>query len=100
MGKQKLLDRLLSPEDQERVLSQIRQIEKNSSGEVRVHLTDQPVKDVYQAARKTFSALALRRNGLESMMRRNRFAAWINLAAWVTGVLCCLAWYLFYRSWS
>ncbi len=218
MGKQKLLDRLLSPEDQERVLSQIRQIEKNSSGEVRVHLTDQPVKDVYQEARKTFSALgmtatrqrngvliflsiasrrfaiigdegidrvtasdywdklrdsmaeqfqaghfadgllelltrveevlilnfpyqegdvnelpdeisynvgipnplpwliaggillsplfnlftalALRRSGLESLLHRNKFAALINLAAWVTGVLCYLAWYLFYRSWS
>ena len=47
-----------------------------------------------------FTALALRRSGLEFLMRRNKFAALINLAAWVTGVLCYLAWYLFYRSWS
>lgn len=47
-----------------------------------------------------FTALALRRSGLEFLMRRNKFAALINLAAWVTGVLCYLACYLFYRSWS
>jgi len=68
MKKKTLLDQLLAPEDQQRLLEKIRQIENRSSGEVRLHITDRRVKDTMQAARKTFTALEMtrtrRRNGV------------------------------------
>jgi len=68
MKKKALLDQLLSPQDQERLLEKITQIESRSSGEVRLHITDRRVKDTLQAARKTFTALEMtqtrRRNGV------------------------------------
>jgi uncharacterized membrane protein len=68
MARERLLDRLLSPQDQERVLQKIEEIESRSSGEVRVHVTDRRVKDALDSARKTFAALGMtrtrRRNGV------------------------------------
>ncbi len=68
MKKKTLLDQLLAPEDQQRLLDKIRQIENRSSGEVRLHITDRRVKDTMQAARKTFTDLEMtrtrRRNGV------------------------------------
>jgi uncharacterized membrane protein len=68
MKKTGLLDQLLSPQDQQRLLEKIGQIENRSSGEVRLHVTDRRVKDTLEAARKTFTALGItrtrRRNGV------------------------------------
>jgi len=68
MKKKTLLDQLLAPQDQQRLLEKIKQIENRSSGEVRLHITDKRVKDTMQAARKTFTDLEMtrtrRRNGV------------------------------------
>jgi uncharacterized membrane protein YgcG len=68
MEKSSLLDQLFSPQDQQRLLEKIRQIESRSSGELRLHVSDKRVKDTLQAARKTFTALGMtrtrRRNGV------------------------------------
>ena len=68
MAREHLLDRLLAPQDQRRILQKIEEIESRSSGEVRVHVTDRRVRDPLGAARKTFTALGMtrtrRRNGV------------------------------------
>jgi len=68
MKKKTLLDQLLAPQDQQRLLEKIKQIENRSSGEVRLHITDKRVKDTMQAARKTFTDLEMtrtrKRNGV------------------------------------
>ncbi len=68
MKKKTLLDQLLAPQDQQRLLEKIKQIENRSSGEVRLHITDKRVKDTMKAARKTFTDLEMtrtrRRNGV------------------------------------
>jgi len=60
------LDRLLSPEDQKRILDRIRAIEQASSGEVRVHVSDRRVRDPLAAARRTFHALGMTRTRLRN----------------------------------
>jgi uncharacterized membrane protein len=62
------LDRLITPEEQDRLLDKIARIEKRSSGEVRIHVTGRRVEDPLEAARKTFTSLGMaateRRNGV------------------------------------
>jgi uncharacterized membrane protein YgcG len=68
MDNEELLDRLITPEDQKRLLEKIGGIERRSSGEVRIHVTGRRVKDPLEAARGTFTALGMtrtrRRNGV------------------------------------
>jgi uncharacterized membrane protein len=62
------LDQLIGSEDRQRLLDKIARIEKRSSGEVRIHVTDRRVKDPLQEARRAFTALGMtrtrRRNGV------------------------------------
>jgi uncharacterized membrane protein len=68
MKKNGSLDRLIPPEEQNRLLDKITRIEKRSSGEVRIHVTDRRVKDPLEAASKAFTSLGMtrtkRRNGV------------------------------------
>jgi hypothetical protein len=66
MAKTRILDRLVAPEDQKKLLDKIGEIEARSSGEVRLHLTDQPVRDVLARARKTFVALGMTQTRLRN----------------------------------
>jgi uncharacterized membrane protein len=68
------LDRLIPPEEQNRLLDKIARIEKRSSGEVRIHVTDRRVKDPLEAARKTFTAL-----GMTATKRRNGVLVFLSL---------------------
>jgi len=68
------LDRLIPPEEQNRLLDKIARIEKCSSGEVRIHVTDRRVKDPLEAARKTFTAL-----GMAATKRRNGVLVFLSL---------------------
>ncbi|UCF98360.1 MAG: TPM domain-containing protein [Spirochaetaceae bacterium] len=68
------LDRLINPEDQQRLLDKIARIEKRSSGEVRIHVSDRPVKDPLEAARRTFTSL-----GMTRTMRRNGVLVFLSL---------------------
>lgn len=68
------LDRLIPPEEQNRLLDKIARIEKCSSGEVRIHVTDRRVKDPLEAARKTFIAL-----GMAATKRRNGVLVFLSL---------------------
>ena len=62
------LDRLISPEERNRLLDKIARIEKRSSGEVRIHVTGRRVDDPLESARRTFDSLGMtrtrRRNGV------------------------------------
>jgi len=68
MKKKGSLDRLITPEEQNRLLDKIARIEKRSSGEVRIHVTGRRVTDPLEAARRTFISLGMtatkRRNGV------------------------------------
>jgi uncharacterized membrane protein YgcG len=66
MAKTRLLDRLLSLEDQKRLLEKIGEIEARSSGEVRLHLTDRPVRDALESARKAFVSLGMTQTRLRN----------------------------------
>jgi uncharacterized membrane protein len=68
------LDRLISPEEQNRLLDKIARIEKHSSGEVRIHVTDRKVKDPLEAARRTFTSL-----GMAATRRRNGVLVFLSL---------------------
>ena len=68
------LDRLIAPEEQNRLLDKIARIEKRSSGEVRIHVTDRRVKDPLDAARRTFTSL-----GMASTRRRNGVLVFLSL---------------------
>jgi uncharacterized membrane protein len=68
------LDRLITPEDQDRLLDKIARIEKRSSGEVRIHVTDRRVKDPLEAARRTFTSL-----GMSATKRRNGVLVFLSL---------------------
>ena len=61
MNERPFLDRLLDPEDRERILGKIASIESKSSGEVQVHVSDRRVRDPLAAARKTFASLGMTR---------------------------------------
>lgn len=74
MKNQSPLDRLVNSDDQQRLLDKIARIEKRSSGEVRIHVTNRPVKDPLQAARKTFTSL-----GMSGTMRRNGVLVFLSL---------------------
>jgi uncharacterized membrane protein len=58
----------LEPEDEERVLAAIREFEKRTSGEIRVHLSDRVRGDVMDAAKRVFEDLGMtataERNGV------------------------------------
>jgi uncharacterized membrane protein len=70
------LDRLITPEEQNRLLDKIARIEKRSSGEVRVHVTERRVKDPLEAARRTFTSL-----GMSATRRRNGVLVFLSLAS-------------------
>ena len=60
--------RFLSKNDEQRVLEAIREAEKNTSGEIRVHLQPRDKGDAMAAAKKTFERLKMsqteQRNGV------------------------------------
>lgn len=62
------LDDFISKQDQGRVVAAISEAEKNTSGEIRVHLTPKCGKDVMRDAIKTFNRLQMyktrHRNGI------------------------------------
>ena len=68
------LDRLISPEEQERLLDRIARIEKRSCGEVRIHVTGRRVKDPLEAARRVFTSL-----GMTATRRRNGVLVFLSL---------------------
>ncbi len=68
------LDRLIPPEEQNRLLDKIARIEKRSSGEVRIHVTDRRVKDPLETARRTFTDL-----GMAATRRRNGVLVFLSL---------------------
>jgi len=68
------LDRLITPEDQNRLLDKIARIEKRSSGEVRIHVAGRRVKDPLRAARRTFTSL-----GMSATARRNGVLVFLSL---------------------
>jgi len=68
------LDKLISPEEQNRLLDKIARIEKRSSGEIRIHMTERRVKDPLEAARKTFTSL-----GMSATRRRNGVLVFLSL---------------------
>ena len=68
------LDRLITPEDQNRLLDKIARIEKRSSGEGRIHVAGRRVKDPLRAARRTFTAL-----GMNATARRNGVLVFLSL---------------------
>jgi uncharacterized membrane protein len=68
------LDQLIPREEQNRLLDKIARIEKRSSGEVRIHVTDRRVKDPLEAARKTFTSL-----GMAATKRRNGVLVFLSL---------------------
>ena len=70
------LDRLVTLEEQKRLLDRIAGIEKRSSGEVRIHVTGRRVKDPLGAARRTFTAL-----GMTGTARRNGVLVFLSLAS-------------------
>jgi uncharacterized membrane protein len=74
MDKNGPLDRLITPEDQNRLLDKIARIEKRSSGEVRIHVADRRVGDPLRAARRTFTAL-----GMNATARRNGVLVFLSL---------------------
>ena len=74
MKKKGSLDRLIIPEEQNRLLEKIARIEKRSSGEVRIHVEDRRVKDPLQAARRTFTFL-----GMSATRRRNGVLVFLSL---------------------
>lgn len=82
MKSPRLLDRLLSARDQQRILDKIRGIESRSSGEVRVHVTGRRVRDALEAARKTFEALGMTRTA-----RRNGVLVFLSLPSRAFAIL-------------
>ena len=68
------LDRLITPEDQNRLLDKIARIEKRSSGEVRIQVTGRRVKDPLRAARRAFTSL-----GMNATARRNGVLVFLSL---------------------
>jgi uncharacterized membrane protein YgcG len=68
------LDQLIPQEEQNRLLDKIARIEKRSSGEVRIHVTDRRVKDPLEAARRTFTSL-----GMAATKRRNGVLVFLSL---------------------
>jgi uncharacterized membrane protein len=68
------LDRLISPEEQNRLLEKIARIEKRSSGEVRVHVSGRRVADPLEAARRTFRIL-----GMQATRRKNGVLVFLSL---------------------
>jgi uncharacterized membrane protein len=68
------LDRLISLEEQNRLLDKIARIEKRSSGEVRIHVAERRVKDPLKAARRTFTSL-----GMSATKRRNGVLVFLSL---------------------
>jgi len=74
MKDKRSLDRLIPPEEQNRLLDKIARIEKHSSGEVRIHVTDRRVKDPLEVARRTFTSL-----GMAATKRRNGVLVFLSL---------------------
>jgi uncharacterized membrane protein len=70
------LDRLISPEEQNKLLDKIARIEKRSSGEVRIHMTGRRVDDALEAARKAFVSL-----GMTATQRRNGVLVFLSVAS-------------------
>ena len=68
------LDRLISRDEQNRLLDKIARIEKRSSGEVRLHVTQRRVEDPLEAARRTFTSL-----GMTATKRRNGVLVFLSL---------------------
>jgi uncharacterized membrane protein len=68
------LDRLIVPEEQDRLLDKIARIEKRSSGEVRIHVTGRRIDDPLEAARRTFTSL-----GMAATERRNGVLVFLSL---------------------
>jgi uncharacterized membrane protein YgcG len=68
------LDRLITPEERNRLLDKIAIIEKRSSGEVRIHVENRRVKDPLQAARRVFTSL-----GMSATRRRNGVLVFLSL---------------------
>ena len=68
------LNRLIAPEEQNRLLDKIARIEKRSCGEVRIHVADRRVKDPLETARKTFTSL-----GMNATRRRNGVLVFLSL---------------------
>jgi uncharacterized membrane protein YgcG len=65
---------IIPQEEQNRLLDKIARIEKRSSGEVRIHVTDRRVKDPLEAARRTFLYL-----GMAATKRRNGVLVFLSL---------------------
>ena len=70
------LDKLIPPEEQNRLLDKIARIEKRSSGEVRIHVTERRVKDPLETARETFTSL-----GMNATRRRNGVLVFLSLSS-------------------
>jgi uncharacterized membrane protein len=68
------LDRLISPEEQNRLLDKIARNEKRSCGEVRIHVTGRRVKDPLEEARRTVTSL-----GRTATNRRNGVLVFLSL---------------------
>jgi len=68
------LDRLISQEEQKRLLERIAMIEKRSCGEVRIHVSNRRVKDPLVAARKAFTDL-----GMSETAARNGVLVFLSL---------------------
>ena len=68
------LDRLISPEEQNRLLDKIASIEKRSSGEVRIHVSGRRAADPLASARRVFTSL-----GMKATRRRNGVLVFLSL---------------------
>ncbi len=58
--------RFFSSEEEERIIRAIREAERNTSGEIRVHLEHKCQGDTMQAAHRTFRQLRMNRTKLEN----------------------------------
>lgn len=58
--------KFLTPEQEKAVIEAIRNAEKNTSGEIRVHLSKKPSQNALQEAKKTFKKLGMSRTRLRN----------------------------------
>ncbi|MCO6492930.1 MAG: TPM domain-containing protein [Phaeodactylibacter sp.] len=70
--------KFFTPEQEEQIIAAIRSAERNTSGEIRVHLEDDPKEDIMKEAKKVFFRLGMHkteaRNGVLIILAPERKA--------------------------
>ncbi len=70
--------KFFQPEEEERIIEAIRAAERDTSGEIRVHLEDNPKEDIMEEARRVFFRLGMHktqaRNGVLILLAPERRA--------------------------